>query len=192
MFNRGCGCSEDLSALEIIKRILSFSCVYSAFALKRISSVWEAKSIPLLCRWGPRIKVLRISSQRFTDKSPPCLSMLWGPFALGWRQQGYCAKTTAQSPPEGCSTNHIAPESCTPVSTLCPLGAEMFKGWDRHREQLLSRQVGSWLWWRLNRAHMKSDVHNNIEMLDKFTICIQSFKSFLQKISGCMFCYVSI
>lgn len=103
--------------------------------------VWEAKSTP----WPAgklSVKVLRVGYQRVADKSPPCLLLPWGPCALGCRQQSYCAKTKAQSPPEHCSTNHMAHVSCTQVSTVCPLGAEMFKGWGRRKRAAVVQTGG--------------------------------------------------
>lgn len=83
--------------------------------------------------------VLRISHQRFRDKSAPCLWMRWAPCALGHRQQRDCAqqRCTNKSPPGRRSTNRMAPVSYTQVSAVGPLGAPMFKG--RDRKQLLSR-----------------------------------------------------
>lgn len=144
--------------------------------------VWEAKNTPWPAGKLSR-KVLRAGCQRFADKSPPCLSLLWGPCALGCRQPRFCAKTKVQSPPGRCSTNHIAAGSYAQVS-LSDLWEQ--KGWDGDGGQLVSRQLASWLWWRLGDQSMERNVHSSTQILCEFTV-----SSFVKKIIGCVspFCF---
>lgn len=69
------------------RKILSFRFVYKAFITKIYFELclprMRSQKRPLVCRWGRRVEALRITYQRFTNKSPPCPPMLWGSICSG-------------------------------------------------------------------------------------------------------------
>lgn len=76
------GIEGVLSVWEIITEGFWALVVYKAFMTKGYFELclsrMRSQKRPLVCRWGRRVKALRITYQRFTNKSTPCPPMLWG------------------------------------------------------------------------------------------------------------------
>lgn len=120
----------------------------SSFSVWKVPVQLKVPPSPLQVWWvcDQRRKVLRISDQRFPNRTPPCLQELGASCARERGQGCYCAKREDEPTWSLLHQSHHPLWAAPQVSSVCPLGGKEVKG-HKDGEHLLAGQMESELQW---------------------------------------------